>query len=232
MMAAETPSSVSLVKRYVESLPPQISMRDEMRSYRFWKAVRTEFLATLLLVVVGCGASVDVGGNANKENKRNAAWKEVKMALAFGMTVATMVQCAGSVSGAHVNPAVSVALLVTRHITPLRACVYATAQCIGAIFGAAILHGLTPRNAVVEGGVTLVHSQVHPSQAFGVEFMATLVVVVAVLANMETQRTDGFNSKSLSIGLAYLAAHLFAVSAATWISTWCGKYRDTVRIKI
>ena len=52
---------------------------------------------------------------------------ELKIALAFGLAVATLVQCVGHISGAHLNPAVTIAMLVTRNVTVLRAVCY----CLG-----------------------------------------------------------------------------------------------------
>uniref|UniRef100_T1J0M7 Aquaporin n=1 Tax=Strigamia maritima TaxID=126957 RepID=T1J0M7_STRMM len=201
-------SPVEVVRRYLDSLPQEIPFKEEVRSFHFWKSVRSEFLATLVIVLLGCGACVHWTPLDNKNNGANEVVEELKVALAFGVAVGTMVQCMGHISGAHANPAVSVAMLVTRNISVLRASLYIVAQCLGATAGAAILYGLTPPSLRHGLGVTQLHSRVHPSQAFGVEFMSTLVVVLTVMANVDPQRADmGF--KALSIGLAYTGGHLF-----------------------
>ena len=63
----------------------------------------------------------------------------VQIALCFGLIVGTMVRCIGHISGGHINPAVTVALLVTRKISVVRAVLFVVAQCIGAMIGAALL---------------------------------------------------------------------------------------------
>ena len=63
----------------------------------------------------------------------------VQIALCFGLIVGTMVWCIGHISGGHINPAVTVALLVTRKISVVRAVLFVVAQCLGAIIGAAFL---------------------------------------------------------------------------------------------
>ncbi len=63
----------------------------------------------------------------------------VQIAFCFGLIVATMVWCIGHVSGGHINPAVTVTLLITRKISVARAVLFVAAQCVGAIIGAAFL---------------------------------------------------------------------------------------------
>ena len=114
------------------------------------------------------------------------------------------------------NPAVTLAMLVTRNITVLRAVCYIIAQCVGSVTGAGILYGLMPRHHGAHGhnlGVTLVHSEQGTGlvQAFGVEFMITFILVFTVFANVDIKRAD-MGSRSLSIGLAVILGHLFAVS--------------------
>ena len=132
------------------------------------------------------------------------------MALAFGLAAATLVQCVGHISGAHLNPAVTIAMLVTRNVTVLRAVCYSLAQLIGGIVGAGILYGVTPREVHGSLGVTKLHPHMGLGQAFGVEFMTTFIVVFTVFANLEPKRSD-MGSRSLAIGLSIVLGHLFAV---------------------
>jgi aquaporin-4 len=178
-------------------------VQEEIRSYAFWKAVRCEFLVTLLYVFVGCGSTTAWG--------EDYTVNELKVALAFGLAEATFVQCVGHVSGAHLNPAVSLAMLATRNVTLLRCVFYVIAQCLGAIAGAGILFGLTPSKYHGHLGTTSVREDLGRGQAFGVEFMITFVMVFTFFANLEPKRTD-MGSRSLSIGLSLVMGHLFAVS--------------------
>lgn len=178
------------------------ALREELVCHKFWKAVRCEFLSTLLYVFIGCGSSI---------GDRSSTERVLVVAFAFGLAEATFVQCVGHISGAHLNPAISIAMLVTRNISPIRATCYVFAQCVGAIAGAGILYGLTPSLHQGSLGVTRVMNNVQNGQAFGIEFMITFVVVFTFFANLEQKRTD-MGSRSLSIGLSVTLGHLFAVS--------------------
>ncbi|CAL1276801.1 unnamed protein product [Larinioides sclopetarius] len=188
----------------MESLPQDLTLKEELTDQHFWKAVRTEFLATLLLTVLGCGSCL---------RWMTASAVELRVALAFGLAVATLVQCVGQVSGGHMNPAVTVALLVTRHISVARSAAYVLAQCLGGLAGAGILYGLTPQGQRLSAGLgaTEPADGVAASEAFGIEFLASVVVVITVLSNMDPQRTE-MGCKSLSIGFSYVVGHLLAVS--------------------
>ena len=206
--AALTP--VELMLRYLESLPQEFSFREEVRSPKFWKALRAEFLASLLLVVflsggglgvtgVGVNSAVGVGVRDSSTSSTDSAGSSisgtggtsadiiphppsntssprppppdssaaVRLALAYCLTTATLIQCFGNVSGAQTNPAVTLSLLVTRYISPLRAAAYVTVQLAGALAGALIVFGLTPSDwttqpqvrwqAMIRLGISTIH---------------------------------------------------------------------------
>ena len=107
----------------------------ELRSIAFSRAVLAEFLATLLFVFFGLGSAL---------NWPQALPSVLQIAMAFGLAIGTLVQALGHVSGAHINPAVTVACLVGCHVSFLRAVFYVAAQLLGAVAGAALLHEITP----------------------------------------------------------------------------------------
>jgi glycerol uptake facilitator-like aquaporin len=108
------------------------------------------------------------------------------------------------------NPAVTVAMLVTRNVTLLRGVIYVLAQCLGGLAGAGILYGVTPSDVIGTLGVTQVHVNMGLGQAFGVEFMITFILVFTVFANMESKIME-MGSRSLAVGLAVTVGNLFAV---------------------
>ena len=122
----------------------------ELRSIAFSRAVFAEFLATLLFVFFGLGSAL---------NWPQALPSVLQIALAFGLAIGTLVQALGHVSGAHINPAVTVACLVGCHVSFLRAAFYVAAQLLGAVAGAALLHEITPVNIRGDLAINAVSSQ-------------------------------------------------------------------------
>lgn len=122
----------------------------ELRSIAFSRAVFAEFLATLLFVFFGLGSAL---------NWPKALPSVLQIAMAFGLGIGTLVQALGHVSGAHINPAVTVACLVGCHVSFLRAAFYVAAQLLGAVAGAALLHEITPPDIRGDLAVNAVSSQ-------------------------------------------------------------------------
>ena len=164
-----------------------------------WRAVLAELLGTLLLVVLGCGA-IDNNGTTSSV---------VQVALAFGLVYGTLVWCFNHVSGGHFNPAVSFAAVVCRRASVVRGILYILAQCVGAIAGAAALRALSNGGTI---GVTMVKGSLTVEQGFGVEFFIAFLLVFVILASTDDKRNDLAGSAPLTIGLAVVAGHLFAVS--------------------
>jgi aquaporin Z len=105
-----------------------------MNEYSLSQRLTAEFLGTLWLVLGGCGSAVLA-----------AAFPQVGIgllgvALAFGLSVLTMVYAVGHISGGHFNPAVTIGLCTARRIPGRDVVPYVVAQVTGAICGAAILY--------------------------------------------------------------------------------------------
>ena len=92
------------------------------------KALIAEMIGTMFLVMIGCGSVL--GGEKVDF---------VRIALAFGVTVATIAQGIGHVSGCHINPAVTAGLFAGAKIGLVKALLYIVFQCFGAIIGAGLL---------------------------------------------------------------------------------------------
>lgn len=182
------------------------SSLDDLKSSFFWRALAAEALGTLVLVLVGCGTCV--GG----QEWETFAPSIVQISLAFGLAVATMVWCIAHLSGGHINPAVTAAMLACRKISIARALLYVAAQCTGAMAGAGILKGLTPTNVEGNLGLTSISTGLTREQGFGVEFMVTMILVLTVFASCDVKRTDLNGSAPLTIGFSVTLCHLFAVS--------------------
>jgi aquaporin NIP len=101
-------------------------------SLQLWRRCAAEGLAAFALVVAGCGAIIT---NA----QYHGALGTVGIALVFGLVIMVMVYATGHLSGAHINPAVTLAFTLTRHFAPREAVAYVGAQLTGATAGALLL---------------------------------------------------------------------------------------------
>lgn len=189
---------------------------DDLRSGYFWLGLVAEALGTFILVLIGCGTclggTVAADGTQTSTSWETAEPTKVQISLAFGLAVATAVWNLAHVSGGHVNPAVTIAMLCARRISVVRAALYVFAQCAGAVAGAAALAGLTPMALHGGLGTTTVSSALTKQQGFGVEVVITFVLVLTVFACCDSKRTDLNGSAPLTIGLSVTLCHLFAVS--------------------
>lgn len=149
---------LSSLRRWMSSCP--CTCNQVMSAFKgvwtkgFWRAVSGEFLAMLLFVLFSLGSTIN--WTATTKNSTLPSPNLVLISLCFGLSIATLVQCFSQISGAHINPAVTVALVVTHKLSLAKGFFYLGAQCLGAIVGSAILYGVTP--AAVRGnlGVTSV----------------------------------------------------------------------------
>ncbi|XP_075552668.1 lens fiber major intrinsic protein-like [Dermacentor variabilis] len=184
------------------------SLRAEIRTLDLWRAVVGECLATFFYVFLVCGAHVSWPGYAEPS--------VLAISLATGAAAAAVVQCYARVSGAHMNPAVTLAAFATRKVSPLRALLYVTAQCGGGIAGAALLYGVTLPGHRSSLGSSRPHEALGAWQAFGVEFVLSFLLASTVFATRDPHRchlsTGG--ADALVVGFAYLTCTLAGLPAS------------------
>lgn len=124
----------------------------EVKSWGFWRAVAAEFVGMLLFIFICLSAIV---GESGPPTAKVAL--ELKISLAFALAIATLAQTLGHISGAHLNPAVTLGLLVSSQISVLRCVCYILAQMLGAVAASAVVNGFAPRSSL---GVNQVKGQV------------------------------------------------------------------------
>jgi aquaporin NIP len=146
------------------------------------RAAAAESLGTFALVFFGCGAIAN-------------GLSPTSVALAFGLVIAVMVDALGHISGAHLNPAVSIAFAVGRHAPWPRTVAYVVAQLLGAVAGAIALRATL--GSGVDLGVT--HPAGSDLQAVAWEAILTFVLMLVITAVATDVRAVG-PSAALAIG--------------------------------
>jgi aquaporin NIP len=153
------------------------------------RRVAAEAFAAFTLVFAGCGAIV-------ADARYDGALGVVGVAFVFGLAIMTMIYAIGHLSGAHINPGVTIAFTLTRHF-PLRdALAYIPAQLVGATGGAGVLYAAwTDKPAHL--GATL--PSVGAGQAFLYEVVMTAFLMFVIMAVATDTRAVGA-SAAIAIG--------------------------------
>lgn len=183
-------SPVEEMLRYIDSLPDDPpKAKVEIRTRKFWAAVWSEFLATLLLIVVTSPSTGEV---------------DVRQSLAVGASAALLTY---TLQGAAFNPAVSIPRCLVGRSSLLKLFASVLAQAFGAVLGSLLVFALQS-----EGNQPLIETKLHLSQVFAVEFLGSFVVVLTVLTSDDDVESGLMKFQAFPVGLAYGAATLFSVS--------------------
>ena len=166
------------------------------------KKYLAEFIGTCVLVVFGCGTAI-----VTKCSTENYAGYMLT-ALAFGLVIVAMAYSVGNVSGCHINPAVSLGMLICGKISVKDFIGYVVAQCLGGIAGSAVLLLFLGKdcgfgaNGLV-GGTSIWLS-------LGIEIVLTCVFVFTILG--VTSKESFGNAAGLVIGLTLTLVHILGIA--------------------
>lgn len=168
-----------------------------------------EFIGTAVLVILGCGTAMLVGCDAVNGGGY------ILTALAFGLVIVGMAYCVGNISGCHINPAVSLGVLISGGMSVADFIGYVVAQCLGAIAGTGILSLIFTLGNVADktGGYgSNGLAGVNGSAAAGlvVEIVLTFIFVMTIQG--VTSKEAGHGSfGGLIIGLTLTLVHIFGI---------------------
>ena len=170
-----------------------------------------EFLGTFWLVLGGCGSAVLAASFPT------LGIGFMGVALAFGLTVLTMVYALGSISGAHFNPAVTIGLWVGGRFPGKQIPGYIAAQLIGALAGATILYLIASgsNDFSLDGGFAANGYGEHSpgkyslTSGFIIEVAMTFFFLIVILGATDERAPKGF--AGLAIGLSLTLIHLISI---------------------
>ncbi|MCX6245590.1 MAG: aquaporin Z [Bacteroidetes bacterium] len=173
-----------------------------------------ECIGTFSLVLFGCGAAV-IAGNAAVGPSGIGL---LGIAIAFGFAVVAMAYAIGGISGCHINPAVTIGVLIAGKMSGKDAIGYIIAQCIGAILGAAVLYLIAigqPQYTMPEWGLGangwgpgyLKEFDVY--SAFLIEAVMTFLFLFVILST--TSKFGNGAMAGLAIGVTLMLIHLVTI---------------------
>ena len=170
-----------------------------------------ELIGTFVLVLGGCGTAVFAGGSVGF----------LGVALAFGLTVVAMAYGIGNISGAHLNPAVSVGVFCAGRMSAKDLGVYITAQVIGGILAAALMAFIVAQYGGLRGtfaangyGTEFFQGAggyvgLSAAGAFVAELVLTFIFLIVILGITDSRSPQGF--AGLAIGLTLTLIHLISI---------------------
>ena len=157
-----------------------------------------ELIGTFSLVFAGTGAIVI-------NDVTNGSISHVGISLTFGLVVLAMIYALGDISGAHLNPAVTIGFWVARRFSTPMVLPYILAQCSGGILASLLLHWLFPTHLTL--GAT--HPAGSWSQSFVLEMVLTAILMFVILAVSTGAKEKGVTA-GMAIGAVIALEALFA----------------------
>ncbi len=168
-----------------------------------------EFIGTMTLVVLGCGTAMLVGCSSEQGTGY------LLTALAFGLTIVGMAYCVGNISGCHINPAVSLGVLMSGGMSASDFIGYVVSQCLGALAGSGILAAIFALGGVTDktggyGSNGLAGVNGNPVAGLLVEIVLTCIFVMVILG--VTSKKAGHGSfGGLIIGWTLVVIHILGI---------------------
>lgn len=168
-----------------------------------------EFIGTMVLVLIGCGTAMAVGCNPDMGSGY------ILTAFAFGLGLLTMAYSIGNISGCHINPAVSLAMWISKKIDGVEFVKYVVSQVLGALAGAGLL-------ALIFNGAGIVDmtggfgsnglAGVNDNMWIGllVEVLLTFVFVISILGVTSSKFKHGAVA-GVVIALSLVAVHILGI---------------------
>jgi len=178
------------------------------------KKYAAELVGTMVLVLMGCGSVVIAGRNFAGLNADGT----VGIALAFGLAVLVMVYAIGSISGCHINPAISISMLAAGKLSVKDTVGYVISQCVGAVIGAGLLYSIAvgnpayslASNGLGQNGYGVASPNGYSMTAvFIAEIVLTFIFLFVIFGATSENAPKGF--AGIAIGLCLTLIHLVGI---------------------
>jgi aquaporin PIP len=183
---------------------------EEVTSPATLKAALAELIATALFIFMGVGSIAAMIATATEVSGPNI----VIIAAAFGFSIAVLAAGVGPISGGHINPAVTFAMIITGQISIAKGLLYIVAQMVGAAIGAGLLRAFLVSDLLAQipgaGGNAIGGAVPSELAALGIEATITFLLVWTVFATAVSPRGSG-NLAPVFIGFAVFVIHLVAI---------------------
>ena len=164
----------------------------------------SEFIGTLVLVFMGCGSAVFLGCEAYGGH--------LAVALAFGLSIVAMAYVIGNISGCHINPAVSLAMLLRKKLSITDFCGYVVAQIAGAVAASGLLKLLLSFGLIDQTGGLGTNGVAGAGGVWGaliVEIILTFIFIFVIIGVTSDESKGGV--AGIVIGLTLTFVHIVGI---------------------
>ncbi len=177
-----------------------------MESVRKYAA---EFIGTMTLVIMGCGTAMLVGCDSAN------GCGYILTAFAFGLVIVGMAYCVGNISGCHINPAVSLGVLISGGMSVKDFIGYVVSQCLGAIAGTGILSLIFTLGGVTDktggyGSNGLAGVNGNAGAGLIVEIVLTFIFVLTIIGVTSKNASHG-SFGGIVIGFTLTLVHILGI---------------------
>lgn len=172
-----------------------------------------EFLGTFVLVLMGCGSAVIAGASGE------TGVGLLGISFAFGLSVVAMAYAIGHISGCHINPAISIGMVLVGRMKMGEAAYYIVAQVLGGLLGAAMLLFIASGKEGYDIAITglgqngYAESSPHGyslAAGFATEVVLTFIFLLVIFGATSTKNIHG-GFAGLSIGLSLVLIHIVGI---------------------
>ncbi|KAK1434910.1 hypothetical protein QVD17_00665 [Tagetes erecta] len=199
---------------YKQPLAAPLIVATELTKWSFYRAIIAEFVATFLFLYIT--VLTIIGHKSHNDSDQCGGVGLLGIAWAFGGMIFVLVYNTSGISGGHLNPAVTLALLLARKVTVPRAIMYILAQCGGAICGCIMVKALQKTYYMDHGGGA---NELTPGYSrltgLGAEIIGTFILVYTVLSTTDPKRNARDSHvpvlAPLPIGFAVFMVHLATI---------------------
>jgi aquaporin Z len=166
------------------------------------KAYIAEFIGTSLLIIGGCGAAIFAGSSLGT----------LGVAIAFGLSLLVIAYAFGHISGAHVNPAVTFALVLSGKFPKEKLISYWAAQLLGGLFGGVVLYVIAKGYPLAAGSHFAANTLMDGTNllsGFLMEVVMTMILCTVVIETTAAKFPLGFGG--VTVGATLLLVHLISI---------------------
>ncbi|XP_054737334.1 aquaporin AQPAn.G-like isoform X1 [Anastrepha obliqua] len=221
-----TPQPIQWTKSWLDKLNIKVNTWDQFCQFV------GEVIGTAMLVFLGCTGCVQNDHFVNSP---------LQSSLNVGLVVMMIVHCFGCVCGAHLNPAITLAVYIYDMISLTMAGVFFLGQLLGAFAGYALMKALVPADAISLGGaahgvcVPTPHPDITTMQGFWIEFIATAMLIFTTCSAADSRNMPfqdslpirfGLTVACLSLAVGQLSGAMLNPVKAVAAAVWNSDYQD------